>query len=43
MSLNNVEPPENTVNTDFIHSIDNKISFDDVSTSSEEAVNEPAP
>lgn len=43
MSLNNVELPENTVNTDFIDSIDNKISFDDVSTSSEEAVNEPAP
>ena len=43
MSLNNVELPENTVNTDFIDSIDNKMSFDDISENSEETVNEPAP
>lgn len=42
ISLNDIETSENVVQTDFIDSIDNKISFDDISDTPK-ALNEPAP
>lgn len=42
ISLNDIEAPENNVQTDFIDTIDNKISFEDL-PETPETLNEPAP